>query len=234
MIMQYIRMAKYTIEMVVFDMAGTTIDEKNVVYKTLRKAINNAGYDFSLETVLENGAGKEKLQAIKDILALVKPADQVEEEAQSVFHIFNNLLKMNYQKLEVTEFPGTARLFKELKERKIYVVLNTGYNTKTATLLLDKLHWQAGKEYDLLVTADDVKYNRPEPDMIFRAMNAFGITDSSKVIKIGDSVIDIEEGKSANCGATIGVTTGAHTKSQLKRAKPTYVFDSLIEILDIL
>jgi len=58
------------IKMVVFDMAGTTVDEDNVVYKTLQHTINNAGYDFTLEQVLATGAGKEKLKAIKDIIAL--------------------------------------------------------------------------------------------------------------------------------------------------------------------
>jgi len=36
------------IEMVVFDMAGTTVDEDNVVYKTLQKAINESGFNFSM------------------------------------------------------------------------------------------------------------------------------------------------------------------------------------------
>ncbi len=49
--------------MIVFDMAGTTVDEQNVVYKTLQKAINREGYEFTLEQVLEQGAGKEKLKA---------------------------------------------------------------------------------------------------------------------------------------------------------------------------
>ena len=52
------------IRMVVFDMAGTTVNEDNVVYKTLQQVINNAGYDFTLKQVLAEGAGKEKLQAI--------------------------------------------------------------------------------------------------------------------------------------------------------------------------
>ena len=46
--------------MVVFDMAGTTIDEDNVVYKTLQQSIELAGYPCSLEQVLAEGAGREK------------------------------------------------------------------------------------------------------------------------------------------------------------------------------
>ncbi|MDN5216008.1 hypothetical protein QQ020_28275 [Fulvivirgaceae bacterium BMA12] len=58
-----------TIELVVFDMAGTTVDEDNVVYKTVQSTINEADHDVSLEFVLEHGAGKEKHKAIHDILA---------------------------------------------------------------------------------------------------------------------------------------------------------------------
>ncbi len=36
------------IRLVVFDMAGTTVNEDNVVYKTLQRAINEFGFNFSL------------------------------------------------------------------------------------------------------------------------------------------------------------------------------------------
>ncbi|MEI9955495.1 MAG: hypothetical protein WDM90_04100 [Ferruginibacter sp.] len=47
---------------------GTTVDEDNIVYKTLHKIINNAGFTVSFDQVLAEGAGKEKLTAIKDIV----------------------------------------------------------------------------------------------------------------------------------------------------------------------
>ncbi len=56
------------ISMVVFDMAGTTVNEDNVVYKTLQKAINKRGFDFTLDQVLTEGAGKEKQEAVQSIL----------------------------------------------------------------------------------------------------------------------------------------------------------------------
>jgi len=60
---------KEAIKMIVFDMAGTTVNENNVVYKTLRNAINTVGgYELTLTEVLAHGAGKEKLQAIKTVL----------------------------------------------------------------------------------------------------------------------------------------------------------------------
>ncbi|MFZ3273763.1 MAG: HAD hydrolase-like protein, partial [Lutibacter sp.] len=109
-----------------------------------------------------------------------------------------------------------------------------GYNREIALLLLNKLKWEEGKQYDALITASDVEKGRPAADMIFKAMKLFDITNAEEVVKIGDSIIDIEEGKTANCGITIGVTTGAHTEEQLKSANPTYIINSLIELKQIL
>ena len=213
------------IKMIVFDMAGTVVDEKNVVYKTLQKALNLAGYNFSLETVLANAGGKEKFQAIKDMIAI---SDNDEgNSAEDAYDNFLVFLKEAYDNLEVSTYPGVEELTERLREKDIKIVLNTGYNTNTAQNLLDKMKWQKGKQYDLLIAADKVKNGRPAPDMILLAMESLSITEAKNVAKVGDSMIDIEEGKAANCGLTFGVTTGAHTKTQLEKANPDYILDSL-------
>ncbi|MEY3675785.1 MAG: hypothetical protein RJB67_275 [Bacteroidota bacterium] len=215
--------------MVVFDMAGTTVDENNVVYKTLHAAIVNAGVPVSLDDVLLHGAGKEKLQAIKDVLA---SQHQETTHAQEIYHYFINALENAYQNLEVTPCSNAETVFVLLKKQGIKVVLNTGYNRATATGLLNKLNWKIGEDIDLLVTASDVTNNRPAPDMIDYAIKHFAIKDPTTVIKVGDSAIDIEEGKNAGCGKTFGVTTGAQTREQIAVAHPTAVVDDLLEILD--
>jgi len=215
--------------MVVFDMAGTTVDENNVVYKTLHAAIVNAGIEVTLDDVLLHGAGKEKLQAIKDVLA---SQGHETTHAQDIYHFFIKALENAYQNLEVTPCSNAETVFALLKKQEIKVVLNTGYNRATATGLLSKLNWKIGEDIDLLVTASDVSNNRPAPDMIDYAIKHFAITDPTTVVKVGDSAIDIEEGKNAGCGKTFGVTTGAQTREQIQVADPTAVVDDLLEILD--
>jgi len=215
--------------MVVFDMAGTTVDENNVVYKTLHAAIVNAGIPVTLDDVLLHGAGKEKLQAIKDVLA---SQHHETAHAQEIYNYFIVALENAYQNLEVTPCSNAETVFALLKKQEIKVVLNTGYNRATATGLLSKLNWIEGEDIDLLVTASDVSNNRPAPDMIDYAIKHFAITDPTTVVKVGDSAIDIEEGKNAGCGKTFGVTTGAQTREQIQVAGPTAVVDDLLEILD--
>ncbi len=79
------------LEMFVFDMAGTVVDENNVVYKTLHRAVAEAGHEVSWETVLLLGAGKEKLQTA----------------IRRIFDRFQILLKAAYADLEVRPQPGS-------------------------------------------------------------------------------------------------------------------------------
>jgi len=219
------------IEMVVFDMAGTTINEQNIVYKSLHKSINKFGIDVSLELVLSLGAGKEKYQAIKDILKHIDITDN--EKAGEIFEYFKEILDEEYLTAKVLPIDGVENVLQNLKKDGVKVVLNTGYSSHVANTLLEKLNWKKDIQYDALITANDVELGRPFPDMIHKAMHLFGIKDASKVLKAGDSAIDIEEGKNAKCGITIGVLSGAQTRSQLEEAKPDYILDSLASLYSI-
>lgn len=223
----------HIIKLAVFDMAGTVVNEDNIVYKTLQKAINQRGFQLDLDFVLEHGAGKEKHQAIKDIIAAEIGYFDT-EMATSIFEDFKMLLVDAYKNLNVTSYEGVKEMLYALKKSGIKVALNTGYDSNTAQLLLDKMKWRLGTEYDVLVTADDVVMGRPNPDMIVEAMMKLNVHDEEFVLKAGDSIIDIEEGKNANCGVTIGITTGAHTRKQLLSANPTYVLDSLAELMNFI
>lgn len=223
-----------TIKMVVFDMAGTTVNENNIVYKTLQNAINTVGgFDLSLEEVLAHGAGKEKLQAIKTVLqnGLNIVDDKLAEE---MFQLFLKQLENAYEIEEIYPNTHANDLFTILKSKGVLRVLNTGYDRKTAESLLKKLNWVVGKDIDALVTASDVPRNRPYPDMIYRAMELFAIEDPMSVLKIGDSIIDVQEGQQAGCALSIGITTGAHTAERLKSANPDYIVDDLLEMVPII
>lgn len=219
------------IKMVVFDMAGTTVNEHNVVYKTVQEAINERGFEFSLEQVLAEAAGKEKLQAIKSVLASVGNND--EQLAGEIFEQFKVKLDKAYSKQLITEQNNASRVFHALKQRGIVVILNTGYNRQTAEALVTKIGWIKGVDFDGLITASDVTQNRPQPDMILLAMKQFGILEGSEVVKVGDSIIDVEEGRNAGCSINIGITTGAHTYEQLKTANPEYIIDDLEALIAI-
>lgn len=222
------------IKMVVFDMAGTTVNEDNLVYKTVQKVINDEGFKVTLDEVLKYGAGKEKHKAITDVLTACTDTPNLAVVADVAFANFKIALELAYEKSSVTTFDGVEQLFDLLREKDIKIVLNTGYDAKTANTLMDKLGWKVGKQVDALITSDDVKNGRPNPDMIQLAMAKFGIVDGTQVLKAGDSEIDIIEGKNSGCGITVGVLSGAQTKEQLEVANPDYILQDVTELESIL
>jgi phosphoglycolate phosphatase-like HAD superfamily hydrolase len=54
------------------------------------------------------------------------------------------------------------------------------------------------------------------------------------VMKVGDTVADVFEGKNAGCHYVIAVTTGATTREELEEHFPTHIISSLSEIPKIL
>ena len=207
-------------------MAGTTIDEDNVVYKTLTKAVNDYGYEVTLDKVLEICAGMEKAEAIKNLLENIGGNT---EDTEAIFENFSDDLALAYNDLNVKPIAGVEEFLLKVKSKDKKVVLNTGYTHKIASQLLTKLNWKINVHYDALITADDVSESRPNPEMIFLAMKKFGITDSKTVLKAGDSAIDIHEGKNAGCGITIAVLSGAQTRAQLESALPDHILNNLSE-----
>ena len=113
------------IKMVIFDMAGTAIDEDNMVYKTIQKTINDHGYAADLDLVLLHGAGKEKWQAIYDILFQFKNNTPEKEDVDKLYKDFQENLDIAYNRMPMKLFEAIPSVIKKLTERKIKVVFNT-------------------------------------------------------------------------------------------------------------
>ncbi|MEY3590894.1 MAG: hypothetical protein RL316_666 [Bacteroidota bacterium] len=221
------------IKLVVFDLAGTVLDEQNIVYKTLHRCINESGIPVSYEKVIEIGAGKEKSQAVRDILSQYSLDSSLHIQG-AIYNFFLQELSNKYSSLEVKPMLGAEEVFMKLRTLKIFIAFNTGYNRTTTEQLIAKLNWKKQVHYDLIITSSEVARSRPAPDMIWRAMELLGIQSADKVIKVGDSCTDIIEGKNAGCRFSIGITTGAQTHDELLTSSPDFVIDQLNELLPII
>jgi phosphoglycolate phosphatase-like HAD superfamily hydrolase len=57
-----------------------------------------------------------------------------------------------------------------------------------------------------------------------------GVEETAAVIKVGDTMVDIQEGRMSNCGLVAAVTTGAYSRAELMAYSPDHVVDSLAEL----
>lgn len=94
--------------------------------------------------------------------------------------------------------PGVLDSVAALRSRGIRVGATTGYFREAAAVVLE-----AGKRQgyvpDFAICADDVPAGRPAPWMIFRCMEALALYPPAAVVKVGDTVVDVEDGRNAGC-----------------------------------
>ncbi len=221
------------IQLIIFDMAGTTVNENNIVYKTIHSVIEDFGYDLDLDFVFLHGAGKEKWQAIHDIIQVLVQNKPDSEKVSRIYQDFENKLKFAYSVNPMYLFDGVLDTINQLRKDQIKIAFNTGYSRPVAESILRKIDVQIGRDIDTLITSSDVLHSRPAPDMILKACEIFQIAPENSV-KIGDSKIDIEEGKNAGVKYNIGITTGAQQRQILEQAEPDFIIDHMNELLPII
>ncbi len=99
--------------------------------------------------------------------------------------------------------PGAIETIRNWRRSGLKVVATTGYNHEMMRVVVDGITRQ-GMEFDLALCGGDVPKGRPAPWMIYRAMEAMNVYPPEAVVKIGDTVADIESG--LNAGAwSVGV-----------------------------
>jgi phosphonoacetaldehyde hydrolase len=99
--------------------------------------------------------------------------------------------------------PGVLDALAHFRERGLAIGSTTGYSADMMAVLSAEAR-RRGYEPDCVVTASDAPRGRPEPWMLFRAAERLGVFPLEAVVKIGDTVADVEEG--LNAGAwTIGL-----------------------------
>ena len=101
--------------------------------------------------------------------------------------------------------PGVLSMQAALRARGVRIVTTTGYFRAAAEVVWRAMA-AAGFEPDLNLCPDDVDgVGRPAPAMVAYASARFGVEQPERVIKVGDTVHDIAEG--LNAGAwSLGVT----------------------------
>jgi phosphonoacetaldehyde hydrolase len=104
--------------------------------------------------------------------------------------------------------PGVVPTVNELRARGIKIAATTGYFREAADVVLAAAKRQ-GYEPDFNICADDVPAGRPAPWMIFRCMEALNVYPPAAVLKVGDTVIDIEDGRNAGCWS-VGVVDSSN------------------------
>ena len=218
------------IKILVFDMAGTTVNEKGIVYETLYDTMKNFGLNIKKEDI-SKWHGSNKYEVLNNYLT---NDDNMSKEIkrcikEQLHSNFDNNLKERYfssSNIELID-KNLPELFDNIRMKNIKISLNTGYSKEIQESIIKKLNME---EYiDDYVSSEEVTFGRPYPYMIYKIMERNNIKSVNNVIKFGDTKNDVLEGLNANC-TTVGVLSGADTKEKLIESRPTHILKSIMDI----
>lgn len=219
-------MSNYSL--VVFDMAGTTVRDKGNVAESFIQALAQHHINVPVEEV-NKVMGWRKKEAIKILLQKFHTVD--ETLIETIHEQFTqNMIDFYKNDEDLKALPFAEDVFTTLRNQNMKVTLNTGFTKTITDVLLEKLKWQNGNLVDDVIASDEVEEGRPHPFMIQELMKRHGIENASSVVKVGDTEVDILEGRNAGCGLVVAVTTGAYTRAALEEYHPDKIIDSLHEL----
>lgn len=204
------------IEGIIFDWAGTTVDFGSFApVQAFIAAFEEFGITPTVEEV-RKPMGMLKIDHIRTMFSMDRirelwtekyGAMWTEEDVQKVYECSEQKI-MEILK-EFTDLkPYVKETMEELKAMGIKIGSTTGYTDEMMAVVVPEAK-KKGYAPDFFCTPDSTdQKGRPYPYMIFRNMEALGLADVRKVIKVGDTVSDIKEGKNAGM-ISVGIVQGS-------------------------
>ena len=217
----------YELDLIVFDMAGTTVRATDRVPAALHEAFEQVGVILSDEEI-QSVRGRSKREAISDLLTHHLSAADERRLATGVYSDFQRILIERYEEHGIESVDGADGTFEWLKTQGVKVALSTGFDRTLAGLLLQMIGWD--KSIDVVVCNEDVPRGRPAPYLIFRAMEWTDSECIHRVAAVGDTISDLQAAFNAGARWNIGVLSGAHSETQLNSCPHSEIIESVKEL----
>lgn len=221
------------LDLIVFDLAGTTVYDGDAVNVTFRAAL--AAFGVTADPAVVAGVmGLPKPEAVRILLDRFGTPAGVPPTPANVdaVHVAFTRRMSDYYATDpaVREVPGAVAAFLAFRRAGVKVALNTGFFRPIVDVLLARLGWAVPETVDAVVTSDEVPRGRPHPDMVRHLMARLGVADPARVAKVGDTLADLEEGTNAGCRWVIGVTTGSTSADELRTGPHTHLVTSVADV----
>jgi phosphoglycolate phosphatase len=212
-----------TIELICFDMAGTTVNDQGLVMAAFRQTIR--GLTLS---------GDEALRAETYVMATMG-----QSKIDVFTHLFGDRASTANDAFErhfieaavaegVSEVLGTRKTVETLKERGIGVALTTGFSPSTREALIEALEWH--DLFPVRVSPADAGRGRPAPDMLWLCGLRAGASAAQSIMVVGDTASDMQAGRRAAVGQCVGVLSGNDDAARLTQSGADYVIGSVADL----
>lgn len=204
------------IKAVIFDWAGTTVDYGCFApVQAFTEVFKEFGVTPTMEEV-RKPMGMLKIDHIRTMLGMeriqkcwqeIYKRPSNEKDVQKMYAVYESKL-LSVLDQYADPKPYVLEAIKELREKGIKIGSTTGYTDKMMAIVT-KTAEKNGYKPDTWFSPDSVGLKgRPYPYMVFKNMQELEVQSVTNILKVGDTISDIKEGKNAGV-LSIGVIEGS-------------------------
>jgi HAD superfamily hydrolase (TIGR01509 family) len=206
-----------------FDLDGTLIDSVYQHVLAWKEALDKEGIDLSVWRIhrrIGMSGGLFTNMLLRETVLEISP-DRVERLRQ--LHTEAYLRHSD----QVRPLPGARELLDYLTKNGSPWAVATSGRMETAKLNLDALGIDPGVVP--VVTRDQVKYAKPDPDLFLAAADRLGANIEHSVV-IGDAIWDMLAARRAR-SLGVGLLSGGYGQEELERAGAARVYEDPADLL---
>jgi phosphoglycolate phosphatase len=212
-----------TIELICFDMAGTTVNDHGLVLEAFRRTIAEldvVGDEATrAEAYVIETMGQSKIEVFSALF---------DNRAEAANDAFERHFVTAAHEVGVSEVPGARDAIETVKSRGIAVAFTTGFSPSTREALIELLGWS--DLVKLRVSPADAGRGRPAPDMVLLCALKSRVSAVQTIMVVGDTASDMQAGRRAGVGQCVGVLTGTDNHSRLMASGADLVVNSVADL----
>lgn len=207
---------------VIFDMDGVISDTGPAHLRSWQKLADEIGVEVTKE-FFEKTFGQTSIQILKQLIEEDIEEEKLKEWSERKEQYYRDLVKE-----ELKPLPGVKEIIVALYNNGFKLAVGSSGPRKNIDLLLETLNLKT--YFELIVSAEDVRKGKPNPEVFLKVSKEFNI-DPRNFVVIEDAPVGITAARRANMN-TIALTT-THERKELKEADLIIPDLSFIDIDDI-
>ncbi|OGW84540.1 MAG: hypothetical protein A2987_01265 [Omnitrophica bacterium RIFCSPLOWO2_01_FULL_45_10] len=206
--------------LIIFDLDGTLVDSRVDIVSSINHMLG--GLDLEKKSFEEItsyiGFGVEKL--VSDVLG-----PRHRNKWKRGLRIFNRYYMAHLYDNTIL-YPGVRNILKYLDRHKINIALLSNRQRGSTMALLR--YFKIDKYFDTVLGGDNNDCMKPSACPVLNVLKTLKSEPDAALI-VGDSYLDVQSGKRSGI-ASCGVTYGIGKARDIKRFRPDYIIDNILEL----